>query len=109
MATDRREDIDLGMEQKGDGDRTKRAVLELRTSSGFRSGIRSSVTVFWIENGFRSTMLFGDYSKNLATTDKRATQKAIDTQHANVFTQAEINLQVAAAKAHYATKEDVNA
>lgn len=103
MAENIKQDIELGLAEKG-----KHGILELRTASVGR-GIRSSVTVFWSDGEFRTTALFSDYHKSLATTDKRATQKAINTQHALVFTQAEITVQVAAAKEHYAKKGEQNA
>lgn len=106
MANDKRQDIELGI-TRDKGASKERAVLELRTSKGFRSGVQATATVFWIsEDGYRSRLLFGDFQQNVAATPAvKATQKAIDTLHAQAFTTAEIEALTEKAKEYYAGVE----
>lgn len=81
-------------------------VLTIRTSKGSR-GLRTSAQSCKVEasaNGFssRSFMLFGDFSKTVMQSDKRATEKAIREQHAAVLANADALL--AEAEAFYAAK-----
>lgn len=110
MSADKKQDIDLGITrfEYGEMERPQRAVLTISTGKGFNGGLRSCVTVFWLSPGSRSTMLGlgggGDFSKTVKVSDRtvRATQKAIDTQHAEVFTPEAIEELKQAATAHYA-------
>lgn len=62
------------------------AVLHLETYKGFRPGIISVAQVCRVKNGFSTRKPFSDFGKTIKTTQSRATQKAIDSQHAAVFT-----------------------
>ena len=100
MAKDVKQDVDLGITKPAtqyEGER--RGVLELSTYKGNR-GIVSDVTVFWIGDRCRSTLLFGDFSKTVATVAGTATQKALDAAHRMAFTPEVVAGLVEAAKAH---------
>jgi hypothetical protein len=91
MAAERSEVIELGLTRTDDTDEVRRAILVLETNKDLRGRLKSSATVFW--QGFHSRQHAfglgsgGDYSKTvLQSPCARATQKAIDTQHAQVFT-----------------------
>ena len=83
----------------------KTPVLELHTGKGFRGGVRSSVTVFWSDGQFRSTMLFGDFNREVAAAPGTATQKAIDRQHDAIFTPDTVARIVDEARAYYAKRD----
>jgi hypothetical protein len=111
MATDQRQDIKLDITriEYGMAGRAQEAVLEIRTGKGYSGGVRSDCSVFWHGNHSRCQMLGlggpgGDYGKKLKQSELtiKATQKAIDKQHAEVFTPDVIAGLVEAAKAHYA-------
>lgn len=55
--------------------------LELVTRKASRGGIWSNARVFEHNDGFKTTDVFGDYSKTLATSPARATEKAIRALH----------------------------
>jgi hypothetical protein len=91
MATEKSEVIELGLTRTDGTSEVKKAILVLETDKDLRGGLKSSATVFW--KGFHSRQHAfglgsgGDYSKTLLRSPgMRATQKAIDTQHAQVFT-----------------------
>lgn len=106
MTNAKKQSIEPGI-TKQDSGRDVRAVLRLTTGKG-SSGIFSTANVVWVGGGFESCMLFSDYSVRLIN-DKtaRATQKAIDTQYAVVFTEAKVAELTVAAKAFYAKTEMV--
>lgn len=92
MAVDRSEVIELGLTRADFAGELRKAVLILKTAKDSRGGLRSDATVFW--EGFHSRQhefglgAGGDYSKTLLEIPNvRATQKAIDAQHAQVFTE----------------------
>ncbi len=91
MAAEKSEVIELGLTRTDDTGKVRKAILVLKTDKYLRGGLKSSATVFW--EGFNSRQHAyglgggGDYSKTLLQSPGvRATQKAIDIQHAQVFT-----------------------
>jgi hypothetical protein len=105
MAQEKKQVIDLGLTRQASNREMEKAIMELRTDKGFRGGLRSSATVFWTNGTWKSCELFGDFSKTvMQNPNVRATQKAIDTQHAQVFTPAAIAALTAEALAHYAAE-----
>ena len=111
MADEKRDAIELGITrlEYGDPTRPQRAVLELSTGKHYDGGLSSRASVYWHGDYSRSQLIGigsseGDYSRRPARTDKavRATQKAIDRQHAEAFTPEVVATITAEAKAHYA-------
>lgn len=111
MAKEKTQDIDLGIVrfEYGDAASPQRAVLTIETDKAYRGGIQSNAKVMWHGAQARSHMFGlgsdgGDFSTRVHITagTVRATQKAIDVQHATVFTAARIAELIEAAKAHYA-------
>ncbi len=107
MATDREQDIELGIERT-ENTRPQRAVLTINTRKASRGGLRSSASVCWVGDDFKTHAFSygggGDFSKELRVSDRsvKATQKAIDKQHAEVFTPEIIAALTETAKAYYA-------
>lgn len=110
MAKAQRRDIDLGIKryEYGEAARPRVAVLQIETSKHYNGGLISDAQVFWVGDHSRSQMLGiggpgGDFGKRVKVSgrDVKATQKAIDTQHAEVFTAEVVAQLVEAAKAHY--------
>lgn len=110
MATERKHEINLGLSRTESG-RRQVAHLVLVTRRHYNGGIISDAKVFWVEDRCRSHALslgddIGDFSEQLKVADSvRATQKSIDTQHAEVFTSETIEQLTAAARAHYANRK----
>ena len=110
MAKDQKQDIELGITrlEYGDLSRPQRAVLTIQTDRHYNGGVASYATVFWFGGGERQHAFGlaggGDYEKKvyLDQSVKSVTQKAIDRQHAEVFTPATIEQLTGLAKAHYA-------
>lgn len=110
MAKDQKQDIDLGIVrlEYGDAARPQRGVLTIETSKHYNGGLSSTAQVCWVGANFRSHVFVigtgaGDFSKTvLIDRTKKATQKAIDTQHATAFTAEEIARLTQLAKDHYA-------
>lgn len=110
MATSITQDIDLGISRVDTttGGRIQRAILTIDTSKALRGGLESDATVSWHSEHSRSHAFGlgggGDFSKKLhrSMQNVKATQKAIDTQHAAVFTPDVVEALVAEAKAYYA-------
>ena len=79
--------------------------------------MKSDAIVYWIGDQCKSHAFGigrpgdGDYSKTVRQSERtvKATQKAIDTQHAAVFTSDVVAALVAEAKAHYTTCTEVTA
>lgn len=111
MATKQTQDIDLGLTRNDYSNRPTRAVLTIETDKAYRTGIDSDAKVQWHGAGFR-THAFGlggggDFSKTIAKNlTARATQKAIDTLHAQTFTPETIAALTAEALAYYAEGKD---
>ncbi len=113
MATDREQDIDLGLTRNeyNDPTRPRRAVLTISTGKHYY-GLGAEARVYWVGNHFRSCAMSlgasgGDYSRTLAKVPNgRATQKAIDTLHAQTFTPETIASLTAEALAYYAEGKD---
>ncbi len=110
MATERSLDIDLGIRrlEGGDSGRVQRGVLEIETRKYYNGGLISSASVYWVGDHSRQQLMGigsneGDYSKRLLTSDRtvKATQKAIDRQHAEVFTPEVVARLTGYAKLHY--------
>ena len=114
MATSQKQDIDLDIVryEYGETSRARRAVLEIETSKYYNGGLISDASVYWVGDHSRQQMLSlgndadGDYSKRLLVSARtvKATQKAIDTQHAQVFTTEVIADLTKAAKERYASR-----
>jgi len=111
MANARKQDIDLGITrlEYGEASRERRAVLQIETSKYYNGGLISDADVYWVGASSRQRMVSlgddsGDYGKRLfvSAKDVRATQGAIDRQHAEVFTADVIARLTQAAKDHYA-------
>ncbi len=112
MANAKQQDIDLAITryEYGDLDRKQSAVLTIETSKHYIGGLRSSASVYWVGNRMRSHCFSlcgdsGDFGRNrlmISAPSVKATQKAIDKQHAEVFTPDAVAVLVEAAKAHYA-------
>jgi hypothetical protein len=112
MANSQKQDIELGITrfEYGDMARKQVAVLEIETSKYCNGGIVSDVTVYWVGNHSRQTCMSlggggGDYGKTLKRSSRevKATQKAIDRQHAEIFTTEAVAQLVEYAKLHYAS------
>jgi len=83
----------------------QQAFLKLETAKQNSGGIFSSASVEFHSEGSVSFEVFGDFSKVILRDQKaRATQKAIDTQHTNVFTQASIEQIKDSVISYYAAK-----
>lgn len=111
MAKSQSQDIDLGITryEYGDVARKQVAVLQIQTRKYYNGGLISDATVYWVGNHSRQNCIAlggdgGDYGKRLkiSARDVKATQKAIDRQHAEVFTPEAIAQLVEYAKLHYA-------
>lgn len=112
MATSQTKDIGLGIirYEYGEADRPQCAVLEIETSKYYNGGLISTASVYWVGENCRQQMMSlggdtdGDYSKRIKVSAKtvKATQKAIDAQHAEVFTPEAIAQLAEYAKLHYA-------
>jgi hypothetical protein len=83
----------------------KVAVLTLETNKANRGISSFAQLAFRQSDGCITFQMFGDFSSRLFH-DKmaRATQKAIDTQHAQVFTPAKIAEITTTMFAHYAKR-----
>lgn len=111
MAISRKQDIQLGIVrcEYGDLNRKRFAVLEIETGKYYNGGLISDANVYWVGDHSRQSCLSlggkdSDYNKRLKISAKtvKATQKAIDTQHAEVFTAEAVADLVKYAKLHYA-------
>lgn len=112
MAENKTQEIELGITRMeyDDPERPQRAVLELQTAKHYDGGLVSRASVYWHGKHSRSHAIgvgnstTGDYSRRPARTDTgvRATQKNIDTRHAEIFTPEVVETITAEAKAHYA-------
>ncbi len=113
MSQKQTQDIELGIVrlEYGDSARPQRAVLTIETSKYYNGGLISDAHVYWVGNSCRSNMMsiggddsVGDYSKRLNVSPRtvKATQKAIDKQHAEVFTAEAVAGLVQGANEHYA-------
>lgn len=110
MAQDKTLHIELGRTRPDYGNRTKTAQLTLETRKHYNGGLVSSARVDWVGLNSVSHAFSiggpdnsGDFSKDLSRSERtvKATQKAIDTQHARVFTPEVINEMVTQAKEYY--------
>jgi hypothetical protein len=111
MATSQKQDIELGITRYEYGEMARRrvAVLQIETSKYYNGGLISDAGVYWVGDHSRQSCISltgsgGDYGKRLKVTDRnvKATQKAIDKQHAEVFTADAVSALVEAARRHYA-------
>jgi len=111
MATKQTQEIELGLTRNeyNDPTRTFRAVLEIETDK-WTGEIRATAKVMWHGHHSRQHAYGlgggGDFSKTLAKSPARATQKAIDTLHAQTFTPEVIAALTAEALDWYATGKD---
>jgi hypothetical protein len=112
MAESKKTIIALGITRLDYSKRETSAELTLETRKNiFRKGIESSSRVDWVGNGFRTHSMGigggGDFSASLLLDQtKTATQKAIDRQHAEVFTAEKIQELTAKAQQYYESKQD---
>jgi hypothetical protein len=85
--------------------------LQLSTRKSENGKLYSSGHVQWAKDRCVTFELCGDYSKTFYTTPTRvtATQKAIDKQHAAVFTPERVEEIKAEVVAFYAAKDAKNA
>lgn len=111
MATEAATNIELGLTRNEFGE-TRRAVLVLRTDKhSFKKGMKSDAYVWWIcgtgkQHAFGLASGTGDYEKELQFTQlARVTQKAIEAQHAEVFTSEIVESLINQAKNWYATAD----
>ena len=112
-----RTEVELGftrLDYDNDPNSLRRAVLEFETLEDYYDGgIVSTATVFWDRDGGRShhscigEPARGDYSSTAGHSTLPATKPNIEKQHAQVFTPQAIAELTAAAKAHYAGRENV--
>lgn len=111
MANAQVQKIELGFTrlEYGDPARPQRAVLEVSTDKHFDGGLVCRASVYWYGEHSKSQLISlsgtsGDYSRRPIRTDRnvRATQKAIDNRHAEIFTPELVEAMTAEAKAHYA-------
>jgi hypothetical protein len=110
MADSRTIKIDLGLSRVQYGE-TATARMELETRKHSYGGIASTATVYWVGNHMKQHAFSlggggGDFEAEVATNrTAKATQKAIDRQHAEAFTPQRIAELTEAAKAHYAQQK----
>ncbi len=111
MANDQKQDINLGIRrfEYGDPARPFDAVLTIKTTKHYDGGLASTATVFWTGLHARQHMFGigtagGDFDKGLRLSARtvKATQRAIDRQHAEVFTPEVIARLKQDAREHYA-------
>ena len=101
MANGVKQRIELGI-TNSEG---RKGILTLRTDKGYRGGVRSDGHVTWSDGRFESCTLLQDFSMVARLNPTaRATQKAIDAQHAAVFTPDVVEAITAEAKGFYAAK-----
>lgn len=81
----------------------KAAVLKLYTTKGSR-GLYSNASVNFIEGHFETHMMFSDFNETIATSNARATQKAIDVLHEKSFNVQAIETIKQQARDHYKAK-----
>ena len=109
MANKRRIEIFIPELDRTTGDKALTeglCVLVLETDKAYRGGVECDGRVHWQRNGFQSTVLFQDYAKTYVTRPGVATQKKIDTQHAEIFTEARILEIVTEVRAFYAALDE---
>lgn len=85
----------------------RRCVLHLETDKAYNGGVDATAQVGWADNrGFRQIALGigggGDFSRTYAKVKGAATQKRIDTMHADVFTPDFIESIKAEVRTYYA-------
>ena len=80
------------------------AQLQLRTWKDSRGLLCSSVSTYFAKDGALTCILFQDFAKVYARNLGRATQKALDSQHAAVFTPAAVDAIKAEVIAFYAAR-----
>jgi hypothetical protein len=88
----------------------RRCVIALETDKSYRGGVDATAQVGWEDNrGFRKIAMGigggGDFSKTYRLIPGAATQKKIDTLHAEVFTPEMIESIKAAVRTYYAPKQ----
>jgi hypothetical protein len=109
MVQDRKQQIVLGLSRKDFHGREETARLDLETGKHSTRGIVSDARVVWVyDGGFTHVFgvgVKGDFSTTLLKRPGIATQKAIDRQHAEVFTPAKIEELKILAWAHYSGAE----
>lgn len=114
MAHKQTQDINLNLTRNEWGNpdgKLQTAVLNIETDKAYSGGLDSRAQVFWLADHSRSCAIGmghgGDFSKKIAVNKAlRATQKAIDTMHAAVFTPEVIASLTAEALAYYAEGND---
>lgn len=84
---------------------TGAAQMELSTEKYDNGRLVSAAHIHFVKDGMITFELCGDFRKVILRTLARATQKNLNTQHANVFTPAAIDALKAEALAFYAAKQ----
>jgi F0F1-type ATP synthase gamma subunit len=97
-------EIELGITRQEGRMGPERAVLVMNTDRGTYGGVHSGAMVQWVNeaNEYRCHTLVTDYCAKVAVSMARATQRNIDRQHAQAFSEETVAKLVEAAKAHYA-------
>ena len=81
-----------------------RAELQIKTYKNDYGQIVSAARVHFVKDGMITFEIFGDFSKTVLRIKGRATQKNLDTQHAQAFTPESIAALKAEVLAFYASK-----
>jgi hypothetical protein len=81
-----------------------KAQLVLSTFKSRGGEIISAVSIHFLRNGMITFQPFSDFHKTLLRTRARATQRALDAQHASVFTAPAVEALKAETLAFYAEK-----
>ena len=85
-----------GCEAQNDIELDNGKILRIRTSKTY-SGLCSSAQVFTLENGFMTTILYGDFAKRVSHAGVRCTEKNVrEKQSAMVATIEALKVEVAA-------------
>lgn len=98
--------------ERDDYGQTRYAFLVLETGKDYNGRMKSDATVFWVGDHSRQHAFGlgggGDFSKTVLRTPGKvtATQKAIDRQHAEVFTAEVVESLTAEAKDWYVSGKD---
>lgn len=106
MAQEKRTHIHIPELDKTEDGVEKKAVLALYTDKASGSGIYSAAGVeFHHPDGGYSFLIGGDFRVTMKHDRRaRATQQAIDKQHAEVFTEEAVAVLLGAVREHYAAR-----
>jgi len=105
MAIDKKAIIALPELDRNSDRGVEKCFLTLSTYKGSR-GLVSHAKVYFVNDGYETFEMFGDFSKQICATASRATQSAIDKQHAQVFNPEAIYQLQEEARQFYAAKKE---